>query len=168
MGVVPSVHAQNRQDFSKVEIKETPVAGSIHLLEGSGGNIGVSAGPDGILIVDDEFLPLAEKIDAALGKLSDKPLQYVVNTHIHGDHVGGNPYFGKKAKIIAQANVRTRLAAKTNSVPEELPVITMTMIPRFILTAKKSRSSHSGRDIQMAIRAVYFPAPRFCTWATNM
>lgn len=119
-----SASAQNRLDFSKVEIKETPIAGNIHLLQGSGGNIGVSVGPDGILIVDDEFLPLAEKIDAALGKLSDKPLQYVVNTHVHGDHTGGNPYFGKKAKIIAQKNLRTRLAAKTNAVPEELPVIT--------------------------------------------
>ena len=119
-----TVHAQNRPDFSKVEIKETPVAGNVHLLEGAGGNIGASVGPDGILIVDDEFLPLAEKIDAALGKLSDKPLQYVINTHVHGDHTGGNAYFGRKAKIIAQANVRTRLAAKTNAVPEELPVIT--------------------------------------------
>ena len=113
--------AQQRQDLSKVEIKETSVAGNIHLLEGSGGNIGVSAGPDGILIVDDEFLPLAEKIDAALGKLSDQPLQYVINTHIHGDHIGGNAYFGKKAKIIASANLRARLAAQTNAVASALP-----------------------------------------------
>lgn len=117
---------QSRQDFSKVEIKETAIAGKVHLLEGTGGNIGVSAGPDGILIVDDEFLPLAEKIDAALGKLSDKPLEYVINTHIHGDHIGGNPYFGKKAKIIASANLRSRLAAQTNTVPAALPVITFT------------------------------------------
>jgi len=118
--------AQPRQDFSKVEIKEIPIAGNVYLLEGSGGNIGVSAGPDGLLTVDDEFLPLAEKIDAALGKLSDRPLQYVINTHIHGDHIGGNAYFGKKAKIIASANLRSRLAAQTNVAPSALPVITFT------------------------------------------
>ena len=118
--------AQPRQGFSKVEIKEIPIAGNVYSLEGSGGNIGVSAGPDGLLIVDDEFLPLAEKIDAALGKLSDRPLQYVINTHIHGDHIGGNAYFGKKAKIIASANLRSRLAAQTNVAPSALPVITFT------------------------------------------
>lgn len=112
------------QDFSKVEITETPIAGSVHLLEGSGGNIGVSAGPDGLLIVDDQFLPLAEKIDAALAKLGTNGLQYVINTHIHGDHTGGNAYFGKKARIIAHANLRKRLAAKEGVKPEELPVIT--------------------------------------------
>ena len=86
----------------------------------------MSAGPDGILIVDDEFLPLAEKIDAALAKLSPNKLEYVINTHVHGDHVGGNAYFGKKAKIIASANLRTRLARQTNTVPEALPIITFT------------------------------------------
>src|SRR6187551_76995 len=100
--VALTVSAQNqRQDFSKVEIKITPIAGNIHLLEGSGGNVTVSSGADGTLIVDTQFLPLAEKIDAALTTLNPKPLQYVINTHVHGDHVGGNPYFGKKARIIA-------------------------------------------------------------------
>jgi len=123
--VALTVSAQNqRQDFSKVEIKITPIAGNIHLLEGSGGNVTVSSGADGTLIVDTQFLPLAEKIDAALTALNPKPLQYVINTHVHGDHVGGNPYFGKKARIIATANLRQRLAAKTNAVPAELPVIT--------------------------------------------
>lgn len=117
---------QGRPDFSKIEIKDTPVAGNIHLLQGSGGNSSVSAGPDGTLIVDDEFLPLAEKIDAALGKLSDKPVQYVINTHVHGNHTGGNSYFGNKARIIASVNLRKRLAAQTNAVPAALPVITFT------------------------------------------
>jgi cyclase len=122
---IPAGAQQGRQqDFSKVEIKVTPIAGNVQLLEGAGGNIGVSSGPDGVLIVDDEFLPLAEKIDAALAKLNPKPLQYVINTHIHGDHVGGNAYFGKKAMLIASANLRKRLAAKTNSVLVELPIIT--------------------------------------------
>ncbi len=122
-----SVAAQQgggRRDYSQVEITNTPVAGNIYLLEGSGGNIGVSAGPDGLLIVDTQFLPLAEKIDAALAKLGSGELRYVVNTHVHGDHTGGNPYFGKKAKIIAHSNLQKRLTAKTNAVPAELPVIT--------------------------------------------
>lgn len=113
-----------RRDFSQVEITNTPVAGNIHLLEGSGGNIGISAGPDGLLMVDTQFLPLAEKIDAALAKLGSGELKYVVNTHLHGDHTGGNPYFGKKARILAHTNLQKRLAAKTNAVPAELPVIT--------------------------------------------
>jgi len=122
-----SVAAQQgggRPDYSKIQITNTVVSGNIHVLEGAGGNIGVSAGPDGLLIVDTQFLPLAEKIDAALAKLGSGELKYVVNTHVHGDHTSGNPYFGKKAKIIAHANLQKRLAAKTNAVPAELPVIT--------------------------------------------
>jgi glyoxylase-like metal-dependent hydrolase (beta-lactamase superfamily II) len=121
------------QDFSTVEIKATKVAGSIWMLEGAGGNIGVSTGPDGLLIVDDQFLPLADKIKAALKGISpDGKLAFVVNTHWHGDHTGGNRVFGKDATIIAQNNVRKRLATpqdrggkKSEASPNEaLPVIT--------------------------------------------
>lgn len=115
---------QGPRDYSKVEIKTTPVAGNIYLLEGAGGNTGVSVGPDGILIVDDQFLPMAEKIDAALAKLSTNSLKYVINTHVHGDHTGGNSYFGKKATIVAHKNLAKRLAEKKDSKPEEIPVIT--------------------------------------------
>ncbi len=125
LAVTHAAFAQGRgQDFSKVTITESPVAGSIHVLEGSGGNIGVSAGPDGLLIVDTQFLPLASKIDTALGQLSTNGLKYVINTHVHGDHTGGNAHFGTRAAIIAHENLRKRLAAKTNAVPAELPVIT--------------------------------------------
>jgi len=147
---------QGRQDFSKVEIKETPIAGPVHLLEGAGGNIGVSAGPDGILIVDDEFLPLAEKIDAALGKLSDQPLQYVINTHVHGDHVGGNPYFGKKARIIASANLRSRLAAQTNTLPAALPVITFTHDTSLYFNGEEIKIIAFGPGHTDGDAAVYF------------
>ena len=85
------------QDFSKVEIKATKVAGSVYMLEGSGGNIGVSVGEDGIIIVDDQFAPLAAKIREALKNISDKPIRFVLNTHFHGDHAGGNVEFGKEA-----------------------------------------------------------------------
>jgi glyoxylase-like metal-dependent hydrolase (beta-lactamase superfamily II) len=116
--------ARAQQNFDAVQIKATPVAGNVHMLEGSGGNIGVSVGPDGVLIVDDQFLPLAGKIDAALQKLHPGPLRFVLNTHWHGDHTGGNPHFGKKATIVAQENVRKRLAAATSTPKEALPVVT--------------------------------------------
>ncbi len=111
-------------DFSKVEIKTTHVAGNIYMLEGSGGNIGVSVGPDGVLIVDDQFLPLAPKIEAALQKLDKGAPKFLLNTHWHGDHTGGNPHFGRKASIIAHTNVRKRLADKPDTAKEALPVVT--------------------------------------------
>ena len=126
--VLTSVNAQ--QDFSKVEIKVTKVAGNVYMLEGSGGNIGVSVGADGILIVDDQFAPLADKIKAALKTLGAGKLKFILNTHWHGDHTGGNAVFGPDAPIIAQTNVRKRLAEgstarKVDPAPREaLPVIT--------------------------------------------
>jgi len=117
-------YASGQQDFSKVEVKSTHVAGNIYMLTGSGGNIGVSVGPDGILIVDDQFAPLAEKIEAALKQLSPGKLKFVLNTHYHGDHTGGNAHFGQQAHIIAHANVRKQLGGKPGDSKPELPVIT--------------------------------------------
>src|SRR5256886_9818798 len=100
-------------DWSKVEIKVTKVSGNIYMLEGQGGNIAASVGEDGIVIVDDEFAPLAEKIQAALKNLgiTDKPVRFVINTHYHGDHAGGNvPFADSGSTVIAQDNVRKRLA----------------------------------------------------------
>src|SRR5215475_13511659 len=87
------VAAAAEQDFSEVRIRATKVAGSVYMLTGSGGNIGVSVGDDGIVIVDDQFAPLADKIKEALKGISDKPLRFVLNTHFHGDHTGGNAEF---------------------------------------------------------------------------
>jgi len=102
-----------QQNFDKVEIKATAVAGNIHMLEGAGGNIGVSAGPDGVLIVDDQFAPLAAKIDAALAKLDKGALKFVLNTHWHGDHTGGNERFAEAgALIVAHDNVRKRMSTE--------------------------------------------------------
>lgn len=121
--VAAAVFAQ--RDFSNVEIKIIPVTKNIYMLEGSGGNIGVSVGPDGILIVDDQFAPLAEKIEAALQKLNPGKLKFVLNTHFHGDHTGGNAHFGgKEAHIVAHSNVRKRLAGDANTKKAALPVIT--------------------------------------------
>lgn len=130
-GLMPFVFsAFGQQDFSKVEIKATKVAGNVYMLEGSGGNIGVCAGDDGIVIVDDQYAPLASKIKEALKGISDKPLKFVINTHFHGDHTGGNSEFGTEATIIAHENVRKRLkdggtgqGAKP-AAKEALPIVT--------------------------------------------
>jgi glyoxylase-like metal-dependent hydrolase (beta-lactamase superfamily II) len=106
------------QDFSKVEIKVTKVAGDIYLLQGAGGNIAASVDENGIVLVDDEFSPLATKIGAALKGLgiTDKPVHFIVNTQYHFDHTGGNvPFAGDGTTIIAQDNVRTRLATGSKS-----------------------------------------------------
>src|ERR1700758_1527938 len=100
------------QDFSKVQIKATKVAGNIYMLEGAGGNIAASIGEDGIVLVDDQFAPLADKIQASLKSLgiTDKPVRFVINTHYHGDHTGGNaPFSNAGSTVIAQDNVRKRL-----------------------------------------------------------
>ena len=121
---IPAAFSQDR--FEKVEIEATALKGSVHMLTGMGGNIGVSAGDDGILIIDDQFAPLAEKIATALGELgSDKP-KYVINTHYHGDHTGSNAFFHshKGATILAHDNVRVRLANDEKVSPDALPAIT--------------------------------------------
>jgi cyclase len=131
-----SASAQD-QDFSKVEVKTVPVAGSVSMLQGSGGNIGVLVGPDGVLLVDDEFAPLVPKIRAAVAQLSPKPIRFVVNTHWHGDHTGGNALLGTDgAVIVAQDNVRKRLSTEQfgafskKSIPASpavaLPIVTFT------------------------------------------
>jgi len=101
-----------QQDFSKVQIKTTHVGGTVYMLEGSGGNIAVSAGEDGFLMVDDQFAPLADKIRAAMNEVGTGDLRFLLNTHHHGDHVSGNEIFGAEATIIAHENVRKRLADK--------------------------------------------------------
>ncbi len=119
-GIAP----QAQQDFSTVEVKAIHVADNIYMLTGAGGNIGVSVGSDGILIVDDQFAPLAEKIEAALKQLNPGKLKFVLNTHYHGDHTGGNAHFGRQAHIIAHSNVRKRLGGKPGDSKPELPAIT--------------------------------------------
>jgi len=147
-----SAHAQT--DFSKVEIKATKVAGNVYMLQGSGGNIGVSVGDDGLLIVDDQFAPLADKIRAALKGLADKKLRFILNTHWHGDHTGGNVVFGPEATIIAHDNVRKRLATEQKSTVfnSTTPASPKEALP--VITFNDSLSVHfNGEDI----RAIHFP-----------
>src|SRR6185369_3511798 len=100
--------------FAKVEIKTTKLADTIYMLEGEGGNIGVSAGDDGVFLIDDQFAPLTARILAAVKAISDKPVRMLLNTHWHFDHTGGNENLGKTGVVIvAQDNVRKRLVTKT-------------------------------------------------------
>jgi cyclase len=159
----PVVHyslagAQHDTAYSKVQIKVTKVAGTVYLLQGAGGNIGASIGEDGIVIVDDQYAPLAEKIQAALKSVTDKPIRFIINTHYHVDHVGGNEYFQKQAPIIAHDIVRKRLAeggraGNLGSLKFEAKPQPKEALP--ILTFDHDVTVHlNGEDI----RALHFPS----------
>jgi glyoxylase-like metal-dependent hydrolase (beta-lactamase superfamily II) len=145
-------------DFSKVQIKVNKVAGTVYMLEGAGGNIGASVGDDGIVIVDDQYAPLSDKIQAALKDITDKPVRFIINTHYHEDHTGGNGYFQKQAPIIAHDNVRKRLetggpAGNGGSVHFDAKPQPKEALP--IITFDHDVTVHlNGEDI----RALYFPA----------
>jgi len=146
------------QDFSKVQIKVTQVAGTVYMLEGAGGNIGASVGEDGIVIVDDQYAPLADKIEAALKGVTDKKIRFIINTHYHGDHTGGNAIFQKQAPVIAHENVRKRLeegltAGNLGSIKFEAKPEPKEALP--ILTFDHDMTVHlNGEDI----RAIHFPS----------
>ncbi|HET7112119.1 MAG TPA: MBL fold metallo-hydrolase [Pyrinomonadaceae bacterium] len=142
-------------DFSKVEIKPTKVAGNVYMLEGAGGNIGVSVGPDGILIVDDQFAPLADKIRAALKGLNQGKLRFILNTHWHGDHTGGNASFGPEAPIIAHDNVRKRLSTeqRIEFFKSTVPAAPKEALP--VITFNQSLSVHFNGE---EIRVIHYPS----------
>ena len=141
-----------QQDFSKVEIKASKVRGNIWMLNGTGGNIGVSVGPDGVLIVDDKFAPLAEKIRAALKEVGGGQLKFILNTHWHGDHTGANPVFGPEAPIIAHSNVRQRLATEQRRGERVTPPMDPKGWP--VITFDDSVSVHFNGE---EIRVLHFP-----------
>lgn len=123
-----------QSDFSSVEIKTAKLAEGIYMLEGAGGNIGLSTGADGAFVIDDQYAPLSAKILAAIKKETDKPVEFLLNTHWHSDHAGGNEAFAAAgARIVAHENVRKRLKqgltraggqAIAASPPGALPIIT--------------------------------------------
>jgi cyclase len=148
-----SIHAQQR-DWSQVQMKSTKVAGNVYMLEGAGGNIGVSVGADGILIVDDQYAPLADKIRAALKGLGQGKLRFILNTHWHADHTGSNVVFGPEAPIIAHDNVRKRMATEQRSelFKSTTPASPKEALP--VITFNQTLTVHFNGE---EIRAIHFP-----------
>ena len=144
--------ALGQRDYSKVTVKATHLAGAVHMLEGSGGHIGVSAGPDGILIVDDQYEPLAEKIRAALSEINPGKLRFILNTHWHGDHTGGNVFFGREAPIIAHANVLKRLSTRQELFGRVVEPLPPAGLP--VVTFEEALSIHFNGE---EIKVLHFP-----------
>jgi glyoxylase-like metal-dependent hydrolase (beta-lactamase superfamily II) len=159
-----------QQDFSKVQMKVTKVSGHVYMLEGAGGNIGASVGDDGIVIVDDQYAPLADKIKAALKGITDKPVRFIINTHYHEDHTGGNAIFQQTAPVIAQDNVRRRLeeggtagnygSIKFEAKPqpkEALPIITFDHDVTIHLNGEDIRALHFPHGHTDGDSVIFFP-----------
>jgi cyclase len=152
LALTAAASAFAQQDFSSVEVKAAKVAGNVYMLTGAGGNIGVSVGDDGIVVVDDQYAPLAPKIEAALKTITDRPLRFILNTHYHGDHTGGNEHFGKTAPIVAHENVRKRLASGVSRGGEVVPPSPAGALP--VVTFNDTLTIHlNGEDV----RAVHMP-----------
>lgn len=151
--LVSSVALAQGRDFSKVEVKATKVAGTVYMITGAGGNIGVSVGDDGVVVIDDQFAPLAPKIEAALKTIVDKPVRFLLNTHYHGDHTGGNEYFANKSTtIVAHENVRKRLESGTSVRGEATPPAPKGALP--VITFNDTLTIHlNGEDV----KAVHMP-----------
>jgi cyclase len=149
LGLVVTAHAQP-PDMSQVQIKTNKIAGNLYTLDGQGGTIGVLPGPDGVLMVDAQFAPLSDKIIAAIKQISDGRIRWLINTHVHGDHTGGNENIAKAgATILARENLRARLikpAPGANGQPTPpappmaLPLITYDSLVTFHV---------NGEDVQL-------------------
>jgi glyoxylase-like metal-dependent hydrolase (beta-lactamase superfamily II) len=159
-GLLSAIASANDR-FADVQIKAVSVAENIYMLTGAGGNIGVLTSDEGLLLVDDQFLPLAERIEAALAKLTPAPLpvRYVINTHFHGDHVGANQFFAKQAPIFAHYNVRRRLAEKPHE-SSSLPVVTYSQGVNIHLGAEKVILTHLPNGHTDGDTIVYFKNAR--------
>jgi len=159
--------AQQQQDFSKIEVKTTDLGHNVYMLQGAGGNVTVAVGTDGVIMVDSQFAPMHEKLKAAIAKLTNLPVKYLIDTHFHGDHTGGNAAFAAEgAVIVAQNNVRGHL---TNPSPgangQTPPVAPPTALPT-MQYAETTTISVGGQTAQLTHVAnahtdgdtfVYFP-----------
>jgi len=150
-----SVPAQAQLQAPEVQVRTEKVAEGIHVLFGNGGNVGVSSGPDGVFIIDDQYAPMTPGLSAAIAEISDSPVRFVINTHWHGDHTGGNENFGKMgAVVIAHDNVRARM-----SVPQAMeffkravPASPQGALP--VITFSDTVSLHLNGD---DVRAIHVP-----------
>jgi len=145
-----SAYAQQQQDFSKVEVKTTDLGNKTYMLEGAGGNVTVAVGTDSVIMVDAQFAPMHDKLKAAIAKITNLPVKYLINTHYHGDHTGGNEAFGKEgATIVANEKLKDRLA---NPPPgnngQRPPAAPAEALPKQVYTDKTTVSS-GGRTAQL-------------------
>ena len=130
-----------QRDFSDVEITTSEVTDGIYMLQGAGGNIGLSTGDDGAFVIDDQFAPLSKKIMKTIDKTTDEDVAFVLNTHHHGDHTGGNEAFGKSgAHIVAHDNVRKRLKEGASRGGRTTPPAPDAALP--VITFAKSMTFH--------------------------
>lgn len=145
-------HDEHKKTKKQIIVKTVKITDRVYMLVGSGGNIGVSIGEDGTLIIDDQFAPLADKIKAALKGLgSDKP-RFVLNTHWHGDHTGGNEIFGQDGTIISQTNVRKRMSVESTVLGERVKPAPKIALP--VITFDQSLSIFFNGE---EIKAIHFP-----------
>lgn len=136
--------------FADVVVTSEPVADGLHMLQGAGGNIAVLVTDDGVLMVDDQFLPLAERIEVKVDEIAGAQPRFVLNTHFQGDHTGGNPYFGRAGTIVAHENVRVRLVSG-DMAAADLPVVTFSDRVRLnlggeVIDAIHAPSGHTDGD----------------------
>jgi len=137
------------QNMEDVEITTEKLTDNIYALFGRGGNIGLCVGEDGAILIDDQYAPLTEKISAAIAEITDKPVKFLINTHWHGDHTGGNENFGKKgALIFAQENVRNRMSKEQLREPERPNVPASPKVALPVVTFKEDLTFHlNGEEI---------------------
>lgn len=165
---VGGVSLAQEPDFEKVEVKTVPVTENIYMLQGEGGNIGVSAGKDGVFLIDDQYAPLTPKIQSAISEISDQPIKFLLNTHWHYDHTGGNENLGKSGVVIvAQDEVYTRMSTDQfieafkrkipASPPEALPKITFNDTATFHLNGQTISAFHVAPAHTDGDTVIHFP-----------
>lgn len=160
--------AQAQRDFSKVVIETVKVTDSVYMLKGSGGNIGLSVGDDGVIVIDDQFGPLSDKILAAIREITDKPVRFIINTHFHQDHIDGNELLSTRTGgiIVAHENVRKRLSTPqfvqffNNRMPayppEALPIVTFDTNIRFYMNGDQIEALHPNDNAHTDSDSVIF------------
>jgi glyoxylase-like metal-dependent hydrolase (beta-lactamase superfamily II) len=149
LAAAPAAVAQ--EDWDAVEIIVHPVAGNVSYIEGRGGNIGLFHGEDGVFLIDDQFAPLTEKIVAAVRTVSQEPIRFLVNTHLHPDHTGGNENFGKMGTAIF-GHDNTRKQMFLSDYDQEPPLITFSEDMSFHINGEtvyvfKTPDSHTNGDV---------------------
>ena len=151
--LLAALPAAGQQDFSKVEIKTTQLADHVYMMRGAGGNLGLSVGDDATFLIDDQFAPLTDRINAAIAQVSKQPVKFILNTHWHSDHTGGNENFGNAGVLIfAQENVRRRMSTEqfiafinskqAPSPKPALPLVTFTQSVSLHLNGEEIRAIH--------------------------